>query len=47
METQTLRTDLCTWLVGGEEGEWGMHGESNMETYVTKCKIDCQWEFSV
>ena len=24
-----------------------MYGESNMETYITICKIDGQWEFSV
>ena len=24
-----------------------MHGESNMETYITVCKIDGQWEFAV
>ena len=24
-----------------------MYGESNMETYNTKCKIDSQWEFAV
>ena len=24
-----------------------MYGESNMETYITICKIDSQWEFSV
>ena len=29
----------------GEEGE--MYGESNMETYITICKIDSQWEFAV
>ena len=29
----------------GEEGE--MYGESNMETYITICKIDSQWEFTV
>ena len=23
------------------------HGESNMETYITVCKIDSQWEFAV
>ena len=22
-----------------------MYRESNMETYITKCKIDSQWEF--
>jgi len=31
--------------VRGEEGE--MHGKSNMETYITICKIDSQWEFAV
>ena len=24
-----------------------MYGNSNMETYITICKIDSQWEFSV
>ena len=32
---------------GGEEGEGEMYGESNMETYITICKIDSQWEFEV
>ena len=31
----------------GEEGEDGMIGESNMETYFTICKIGSQWEFAV
>ena len=31
----------------GEEREGGLYGESNMETYITKCKIDSQWEFTV
>ena len=31
----------------GEEGEGGMYGESNMEMYITTCKIDTQWEFAV
>ena len=30
---------------GGGEGE--MYGESNMETYITICKIDSQREFTV
>ena len=29
----------------GAEGE--MYGKSNMETYITICKIDSQWEFAV
>ena len=24
-----------------------MYGESNMEIYITICKIDSQWEFAV
>ena len=24
-----------------------MYGESNMETYITICKIDSQWDFAV
>ena len=31
----------------GEEGESGVYGESNMETYITICKIDSQQEFAV
>ena len=29
-----------------KEGEGGIYGESNMETYITICKIDSQWEFT-
>ena len=29
----------------GRRGE--MYGKSNMETYITICKIDSQWEFAV
>ena len=31
----------------GEEGEGRMYGESNMETYITICKTDSQWEFAI
>ena len=30
-----------------EEGEGRMYGESNMEIYITICKIDSQWKFTV
>jgi len=40
------RTDVWTRLAG-EEGEGGMYGEGNMETYITLCKIDYQWESAV
>ena len=39
------RTDLWTREEGRREGE--MYGESNMEIYITVCKIDSQWEFGV
>ena len=32
---------------GGWWGEGGRYGESNMETYITICKTDSQWEFAV
>ena len=32
---------------GQEEGEAVMYGESNMETYITICKIDSHLEFAV
>ena len=31
----------------GEEGEGEKYGEGNMETYITICKVDSQWEFAV
>jgi len=30
----------------GKGGEGEMYGKSNMETYITICKIDSQWEFA-
>ena len=44
MEKQTYRIDLWTWERGGE-GE--MYGMSNMDTYITICKIYSQREFAV
>ena len=44
MEKQTQKTDLWTWGQG-RGGE--MYGKSNMEIYITICKIDGQWEFAV
>jgi len=31
----------------GLEGEGGRYEESNMETYITICKIYIQWDFTV
>ena len=36
-----------TYGHGDRGGEGEMYGESNMETYITICKIDSQWEFAV
>ena len=36
-----------TYGHGEREGEGEMYGKSNMETYITVCKIDSQWEFAV
>ena len=32
---------------GERGGEGEMYGESNMETYITICKINSQWELAV
>ena len=36
-----------TYGHGERGGEGEMCGNSNMETYITICKIDSQWEFTV
>ena len=36
-----------TYGHGERGGEGEMDGESNMETYITICKIDSQWEFAM
>ena len=39
-------TDIENRLIDigwGEEGEGGMHGKSNMETYIIIIKIHSQW----
>ena len=36
-----------TYGHGEKGGEGEMYGESNMETYITICRIDSQWEFAV
>ena len=41
----THREQTCGDGERGGEGE--MYGNSNMETYITTCKIDSQWEFAV
>ena len=42
-------TDIENQIYGHGErgGEGEMYGKSNMETYITICKIDSQWEFAV
>ena len=34
-------------MVGGDEEEGEMYGESNIEIYNTMCKTDSQWGFAV
>ena len=36
-----------TYGHGERGGEGVKYGKSNMETYITICKIDSQWEFAV
>ena len=36
-----------TYGHGERGGEGEMYGKSNMETYITICKMDSQWEFAV
>ena len=36
-----------TYGHGQRGGEGELYGESNMETYITICKLDGQWEFAV
>ena len=46
LEGSNGETDIENRLIDiglGEEGEGGMHGESNMETYITIFKIHSQW----
>ena len=39
---------LYRWQFSGKRGGEGeMYGESNMETYITTCKTNSQWEFAV
>ena len=44
MEKQTQRK---TYGHGDRGGEGEMYGKSDMETYITICKIDGQREFAV
>ena len=36
-----------TYGHGDRGGESEMYGKNNMETYITICKIDRQWDFAV
>ena len=46
---QQWRNRHGEWTYGHGErgGEREMYGESNVETYITMCKIDSQREFAV
>ena len=46
MATWRNRQRINLWIwEEGREGE--TYGKSNMETYITICKIDSHWEFAV
>ena len=49
MQGSNEETDIENKLTdtGEREGESEMYGESNMETYITICKIYSQWEFAI
>ena len=48
MEKQTEQTyGHGGWGGMGWEGMGEMYRESNMETYITICKTESQWEFAV
>ena len=36
-----------TYGDGERGGDSELYGENNMESYITICKIDSQWEFAV
>ena len=36
-----------TYEYGERGGEDEMYGKNNMETYITTCEIDSQWEFAI
>lgn len=40
-------TDIKNRYRREEEGKGRIHGESNMEPYITKCKLHSQWEFAL
>ena len=44
---QQWRNREQTYGHGERGGEGEMYGKSNMETYITICKIDSQWEFAI
>ena len=44
---QQWRNRQQTYGHGEKASEGEMDGKSNMETYITICKIDSQWEFVV
>ena len=47
VQQQRNRHREQTYGHGQRVGENEMYGESTMETYITVCKIDGQWEFAI
>ena len=46
-DTDTENNRLMDTAREEGQGEGGTYGESNVETYITICKIGSQWEFAV
>ena len=47
LQDNSGKTDIENRLMDMGRGEDEMYGKSNMETYITICKIDSQQEFAV
>jgi len=48
LQSSNGETDIENRFLNMERGGEGeIYGKSTMETYITICKIDSQWEFSV
>ena len=46
-DTDTENNRLMDTAREEGQGEGGTYGESNVETYITICKIGSQWEFAI
>ena len=47
MQGSSGETDIENRLMDVGRGEGEKYGDSNVEIYITICKIDSQWEFAI